>query len=160
MNNPTFTCQVWSCVYTLIDNDSLVPSAKPGVCPRRRWSSGLCAELCSDDSDCPSEEKCCHNGCGHQCTAPYTGSMCGKIPQWGSLGVITYVWTPFFFFGASVKRGRCGLPQGTPMCAEYCYHDGQCPGEQKCCKTTCGHACSEPCWLDREHLVLFTFAFP
>lgn len=50
-----------------------------------------------------------------------------------------------FVFGVSVKPGRCALPQGTPMCAEYCYHDGQCPGEQKCCKTTCGHACSEPC---------------
>ncbi|KAI3357306.1 hypothetical protein L3Q82_015763 [Scortum barcoo] len=91
-------------------------SAKPGVCPRRRWGSGMCAEYCSNDSDCPNNEKCCHNGCGHECIAPYT-----------------------------VKRGRCALPQGTPMCAEYCYHDGQCPGEQKCCKTTCGHACSEPC---------------
>ncbi|KAG7227052.1 hypothetical protein INR49_022399 [Caranx melampygus] len=87
-------------------------SAKPGVCPRRRWGSGLCAEFCSNDSDCPGNEKCCHNGCGHECIAPYT-----------------------------VKPGRCALPQGTPMCAEYCYHDGQCPGEQKCCRTTCGHAC-------------------
>ncbi|XP_073326364.1 WAP four-disulfide core domain protein 3 isoform X2 [Pagrus major] len=91
-------------------------TAKPGVCPRRRWGSGLCAEFCSNDSDCPNKEKCCHNGCGHECIAPYT-----------------------------VKPGRCALPQGTPMCAEYCYHDGQCPGEQKCCKTTCGHACSQPC---------------
>nr|ACQ58871.1 Antileukoproteinase precursor [Anoplopoma fimbria] len=91
-------------------------TAKPGVCPRRHWGSGLCAEFCSNDSDCPNDEKCCHNGCGHECIAPYT-----------------------------VKPGRCAFPQGTPMCAEYCYHDGQCPGEQKCCKTTCGHACSEPC---------------
>ncbi|XP_033484350.1 WAP four-disulfide core domain protein 3 isoform X2 [Epinephelus lanceolatus] len=91
-------------------------TAKPGACPRRKWGSGPCAEFCSNDSDCPSNEKCCHNGCGHECIVPYT-----------------------------VKRGRCALPQGTPMCAEYCYHDGQCPGEQKCCKTTCGHACSEPC---------------
>uniref|UniRef100_A0A9J7XLY8 WAP domain-containing protein n=1 Tax=Cyprinus carpio carpio TaxID=630221 RepID=A0A9J7XLY8_CYPCA len=45
----------------------------------------------------------------------------------------------------AVKPGRCALPKGTPMCAEYCYHDGQCPAEQKCCRTTCGHACSEPC---------------
>ncbi|XP_071021172.1 WAP four-disulfide core domain protein 2-like [Oncorhynchus clarkii lewisi] len=95
-----------------------VPPAftKPGVCPRRRWGSGMCAEFCSNDSDCPNDEKCCHNGCGHECIAPYT-----------------------------VKPGRCALPKGTPMCAEYCYHDGQCPEEQKCCRTTCGHACSEPC---------------
>ncbi|XP_028850050.1 WAP four-disulfide core domain protein 3 isoform X1 [Denticeps clupeoides] len=89
---------------------------KPGVCPRRRRGSGMCAEYCADDSDCPGAEKCCHNGCGHECVAPYT-----------------------------VKPGRCAFPRGTPMCAEYCYHDGQCPGEQKCCRTTCGHACSEPC---------------
>lgn len=56
-------------------------------------------------------------------------------------------WTDcMFVFDALVKPGRCALPQSTPMCAEYCYHDGQCPGEQKCCRTTCGHACSEPCW--------------
>nr|ACM08205.1 Antileukoproteinase precursor [Salmo salar] len=91
-------------------------TAKPGVCPRRRWGSGMCAEFCSNDSNCPNDEKCCHNGCGHECIAPYT-----------------------------VKPGRCALPKGTPMCAEYCYHDGQCPEEQKCCRTTCGHACSEPC---------------
>uniref|UniRef100_A0A3Q2YS24 WAP four-disulfide core domain 2 n=2 Tax=Hippocampus comes TaxID=109280 RepID=A0A3Q2YS24_HIPCM len=89
---------------------------KPGVCPRRKWGYGQCAEFCYDDSDCPNEEKCCSNGCGHECTVPY-----------------------------KVKPGRCALPQGTPMCAEYCYHDGQCPEEQKCCRTTCGHACSKPC---------------
>uniref|UniRef100_A0A3Q3EB13 WAP four-disulfide core domain 2 n=1 Tax=Hippocampus comes TaxID=109280 RepID=A0A3Q3EB13_HIPCM len=88
----------------------------PRVCPRRKWGYGQCAEFCYDDSDCPNEEKCCSNGCGHECTVPY-----------------------------KVKPGRCALPQGTPMCAEYCYHDGQCPEEQKCCRTTCGHACSKPC---------------
>nr|QKG82159.1 triple WAP protein [Misgurnus anguillicaudatus] len=95
-----------------------VPPAytKSGVCPRRRFGAGMCAEFCANDSNCPGNEKCCSNGCGHECTAPYT-----------------------------VKPGRCSLPKGTPMCAEYCYHDGQCPAEQKCCPTTCGHACSEPC---------------
>ncbi|XP_068454287.1 WAP four-disulfide core domain protein 3 [Clinocottus analis] len=91
-------------------------TAKPGVCPRRLWGLGMCAEFCTKDSDCPKDEKCCHNGCGHECIAPYT-----------------------------VKPGRCAFPQGTHMCAEFCYHDGQCPDEQKCCKTSCGHACSEPC---------------
>ncbi|XP_031650800.1 WAP four-disulfide core domain protein 18-like [Oncorhynchus kisutch] len=78
-------------------------TAKPGVCPVRRWGMGICAELCSNDSDCPNDEKCCHNGCGHNCIAPYT-----------------------------VKPGRCVLPNGTYMCAEYCYKDGQCPEEQMC----------------------------
>ncbi len=33
----------------------------------------MCAEFCVNDSDCPNNEKCCSNGCGHECTAPYTG---------------------------------------------------------------------------------------
>lgn len=49
------------------------PLAKPGVCPRRTRGFGVCAEYCSNDSDCPSDEKCCFNGCGHQCTKPFTG---------------------------------------------------------------------------------------
>uniref|UniRef100_A0AAR2JF03 WAP four-disulfide core domain 2 n=1 Tax=Pygocentrus nattereri TaxID=42514 RepID=A0AAR2JF03_PYGNA len=58
-----------------------VPPAftKPGVCPRRKWGSGMCAEYCTNDSDCPNEEKCCHNGCGHECIAPYTGKT--SCPQ-------------------------------------------------------------------------------
>uniref|UniRef100_A0A674CP48 WAP domain-containing protein n=1 Tax=Salmo trutta TaxID=8032 RepID=A0A674CP48_SALTR len=50
-----------------------VPKGKPGMCPRRRWGMGICAEFCSNDSDCPNDENCCHNGCGHVCIAPYTG---------------------------------------------------------------------------------------
>jgi hypothetical protein len=31
---------------------------------------GLCAELCSGDSDCSGENQlCCSNGCGHSCSA-------------------------------------------------------------------------------------------
>ncbi len=44
---------------------------------------GLCAEFCSRDSDCPNNQKCCSNGCGHQCMPPYRGIymmlMCGSI---------------------------------------------------------------------------------
>uniref|UniRef100_A0A668RJL1 WAP domain-containing protein n=1 Tax=Oreochromis aureus TaxID=47969 RepID=A0A668RJL1_OREAU len=46
---------------------------KPGVCPRRHFAYGSCAESCSYDSDCPNNEKCCFNGCGHECTLPYIG---------------------------------------------------------------------------------------
>ncbi|KAA0706849.1 hypothetical protein E1301_Tti002169 [Triplophysa tibetana] len=48
--------------------------AKPGLCPRRRFEvrvrPDVCAELCDNDSDCLGDEKCCSNGCGHQCTPP------------------------------------------------------------------------------------------
>ncbi len=50
--------------------------AKPGVCPKNNVEvavSGVCAEMCSHDSDCPKNQKCCSNGCGHQCMVPYKG---------------------------------------------------------------------------------------
>ncbi|KAM9430440.1 uncharacterized protein ACWYII_018204 [Salvelinus alpinus] len=90
--------------------------AKPGVCPRRRWGSGICAEICSNDSDCPNDEKCCHNGCGHDCIAPYTAKP-GVCP-----------------------RRRWGV--GT--CAELCSNDSDCPNDDKCCHNGCGHDCIAP----------------
>ncbi len=54
----------------------LCMSAKPGVCPNNNLEdavSGVCAEMCSHDSDCPKNQKCCSNGCGHQCMVPYKG---------------------------------------------------------------------------------------
>ncbi len=57
---------------------------KPGVCPSKTLIIGVCAEMCSHDSDCPNDEKCCSNGCGRQCTAPYRGinmAMCGFVFQ-------------------------------------------------------------------------------
>uniref|UniRef100_A0A3Q4MBJ1 WAP four-disulfide core domain 2 n=1 Tax=Neolamprologus brichardi TaxID=32507 RepID=A0A3Q4MBJ1_NEOBR len=59
---------------------------KPGVCPRRHLGHGRCLEFCSNDRDCPFFEKCCFNGCGHECMAgccplPETTSMCaGQCP--------------------------------------------------------------------------------
>ncbi len=50
--------------------------AKPGVCPKNNVEvavSGVCAEMCSHDGDCPKNQKCCSNGCGHQCMVPYKG---------------------------------------------------------------------------------------
>uniref|UniRef100_A0A8C2C4D5 WAP domain-containing protein n=1 Tax=Cyprinus carpio TaxID=7962 RepID=A0A8C2C4D5_CYPCA len=43
---------------------------KPGVCPGNNVKEamlGECVEMCSHDRDCPSDQKCCSNGCGHQC---------------------------------------------------------------------------------------------
>ncbi|XP_070557411.1 balbiani ring protein 3-like [Ptychodera flava] len=42
---------------------------KPGTCPavEPAGSYGSCAELCTYDHDCPGDEKCCSNGCGHSC---------------------------------------------------------------------------------------------
>uniref|UniRef100_A0A672M2W6 WAP domain-containing protein n=1 Tax=Sinocyclocheilus grahami TaxID=75366 RepID=A0A672M2W6_SINGR len=49
-------------------------SAKPGVCPIFNLDGAVfiaCLELCSHDGKCPNDEKCCSNGCGHQCMPPY-----------------------------------------------------------------------------------------
>uniref|UniRef100_A0A8C1XHM9 WAP domain-containing protein n=1 Tax=Cyprinus carpio TaxID=7962 RepID=A0A8C1XHM9_CYPCA len=42
---------------------------KPGSCPKP-VGAGVCVEKCSGDSNCPNNQKCCSNGCGHQCMAP------------------------------------------------------------------------------------------
>jgi hypothetical protein len=49
----------------------MCPSASP---PGSRV--GVCAELCSSDDDCALDEKCCSNGCGHQCTK---GVLCAAV---------------------------------------------------------------------------------
>ncbi|CAM5152269.1 unnamed protein product, partial [Eretmochelys imbricata] len=46
-----------------------LPSASGGSrgsCPKPLGAE-LCAELCTSDGSCPEGEKCCSNGCGHQC---------------------------------------------------------------------------------------------
>uniref|UniRef100_A0AAQ4RSQ4 WAP four-disulfide core domain 2 n=1 Tax=Gasterosteus aculeatus aculeatus TaxID=481459 RepID=A0AAQ4RSQ4_GASAC len=87
----------------------------PGVCPLSHRLFGLCVELCSNDSVCPDDQKCCSNGCGHVCTAPY-----------------------------KVKPGLCPPPVGISLCAFLCQQDGQCPEEKKCCTTSCGLDCRDP----------------
>ncbi|XP_039522263.1 whey acidic protein-like isoform X2 [Pimephales promelas] len=95
---------------------------KPGVCPSDVISvrvAGVCVESCSHDIQCPNDEKCCSNGCGLQCTAPYKDEpkpgVCPKVPP-GTVG----------------------------LCAEWCSSDSQCPNDEKCCSNGCGHMCSAP----------------
>uniref|UniRef100_A0A673L127 WAP domain-containing protein n=1 Tax=Sinocyclocheilus rhinocerous TaxID=307959 RepID=A0A673L127_9TELE len=94
---------------------------KPGVCPRKDLElavSGVCAELCSHDGDCPNDEKCCSNGCGHQCMPPYKEKpgVCPKNPEVALLG----------------------------ECVESCSYDSDCPKDEKCCSKGCGQQCMPP----------------
>ncbi|XP_037540431.1 antileukoproteinase-like [Nematolebias whitei] len=41
---------------------------------------GICVEECSADGDCPFGQRCCFNGCGHECTGPKPGS-CHSVPS-------------------------------------------------------------------------------
>ena len=47
---------------------------RTGICPVVSTDEGaICAEECSDDSDCAHPTKCCSNGCGHVCMVPDLG---------------------------------------------------------------------------------------
>ena len=48
---------------TLTEKDGLCPAAPNGT-------FGICVESCGNDQECPGDEKCCSNGCGHSCVAP------------------------------------------------------------------------------------------
>ncbi len=50
---------------------------KPGTCPKKLGVavSGVCADRCSHDGDCPNDEKCCSNRCGHKCMDLYIGML-------------------------------------------------------------------------------------
>lgn len=75
-------------------HDCVSTSLPTAVCPWNNWGMGMCAELCHADSDCqdPILSKCCSNGCGHQCTAPYIGQSRGQNPQpLGATRIITFV---------------------------------------------------------------------
>ncbi|CAI5647194.1 unnamed protein product [Oreochromis niloticus] len=114
------------CVYN--GEEVCVPTVftKPGVCPRKFLlpsSSAFvpCVESCSYDSDCPDNEKCCSNGCAHECMAPYI-----------------------------VKPGLCPRRRlDERRCAETCSTDNDCPNQEKCCFSGCGRQCMEPypVWL-------------
>uniref|UniRef100_A0A672QNA8 Perlwapin-like n=1 Tax=Sinocyclocheilus grahami TaxID=75366 RepID=A0A672QNA8_SINGR len=88
---------------------------KPGVRLKNNLEvavSGVCAEMCS--CDCPNNQKCCSNGCGRQCMAPY-----------------------------KEKPGVCPSKNlGLGACVEMCSQDGDCPNDEKCCSNGCGHQCT------------------
>ncbi|KAG6930115.1 WAP four-disulfide core domain 18, partial [Chelydra serpentina] len=52
-------------------------------CPKPS-GAGHCAELCGSDGSCPKGEKCCSNGCGHQCMRVSGGEFnaCVRSEPW------------------------------------------------------------------------------
>ncbi|XP_016295296.1 WAP four-disulfide core domain protein 3-like, partial [Sinocyclocheilus anshuiensis] len=143
---------------------------KPKVCPRNNLEVavlGVCVESCSHDSDCPNDEKCCHNGCGHQCMAPYKESAkpgvcpinnlevavlrvcvqscshdsdCPNDEKCCSNGCGHQCMPPY-----AEKPGVCPSENlGEGLCVEMCSHDSNCPNDQKCCSNGCGHQCMPP----------------
>uniref|UniRef100_A0A8C1P6W1 WAP domain-containing protein n=1 Tax=Cyprinus carpio TaxID=7962 RepID=A0A8C1P6W1_CYPCA len=138
---------------------------KPGVCPKIQIL-GVCEELCSQDGDCLNDEKCCSNGCGHQCMAPSKVKP-GVCPR-KALGIglchvlecVDDIDCPNDEKCCSTKCGRectppfIAKPGMCPrnnvkepvfgVCAELCSRDSDCPNDQKCCSNGCGHQCMPP----------------
>uniref|UniRef100_A0A673IW36 Perlwapin-like n=1 Tax=Sinocyclocheilus rhinocerous TaxID=307959 RepID=A0A673IW36_9TELE len=112
---------------------------KPGVCPSKNLGIGVCAELCSHDRDCPNDEKCCSNGCGHQ----YALVKFPPAPIYQIKSVSDLV----FLLRVCItgKPGMC--PRrffGEGLCEELCVNDIDCPNNEKCCRTKCGRECTLP----------------
>uniref|UniRef100_A0A8C5DAM8 WAP domain-containing protein n=1 Tax=Gouania willdenowi TaxID=441366 RepID=A0A8C5DAM8_GOUWI len=58
----------------------IIQPDKPGSCPHHVWNPDWkpCADKCHNDYDCAYNEKCCRQGCGHECVA-ITPIKPGKI---------------------------------------------------------------------------------
>uniref|UniRef100_A0A673M1J0 WAP domain-containing protein n=1 Tax=Sinocyclocheilus rhinocerous TaxID=307959 RepID=A0A673M1J0_9TELE len=63
----------WKCSAFSDSLSCVCITAKPGKCPPQSLGRRSCTRSCESDSNCPNNEKCCSNGCGRYCTAPYTG---------------------------------------------------------------------------------------
>jgi hypothetical protein len=65
-------CGTGGCGGTRCQKPILEKNFKPGFCPQPEPGSiSLCAFLCSSDSNCVDDLKCCANGCGGtQCFKP------------------------------------------------------------------------------------------
>nr|XP_006822461.1 PREDICTED: neurogenic locus notch homolog protein 1-like [Saccoglossus kowalevskii] len=90
---------------------------KLGTCPAvSNDAVGICVESCSYDHDCPGNDKCCSNGCGHVCRP-------ADLEKEGTCPVI--------------QSGSGGI------CVQECAHDYECEGDNKCCSNGCGNVCSQ-----------------
>uniref|UniRef100_A0A803TA97 WAP domain-containing protein n=1 Tax=Anolis carolinensis TaxID=28377 RepID=A0A803TA97_ANOCA len=70
-----------------------------------------CNDTCSDDRDCPLEQKCCFTGCSLGCLDPEKPGNCPPEP------IVT----------ACSMESQCG-------------NDSECPEEEKCCSNGCGQS--------------------
>ncbi|XP_007477822.1 eppin [Monodelphis domestica] len=105
------------------------PSYDHEKCPDKRF---VCIfkenNLCSEDTDCEDNEKCCMLGCGKKCYNAYGGTkaMCKLPMEKGSCEMSLYRW----WYNSTTKT-----------CQKFTY--GGCFGNnnnfqsQKICKTLC-----------------------
>ncbi|CAH2245387.1 papilin-like isoform X11 [Pelobates cultripes] len=150
------------------------PAEEPhGVCPvgetKKRKSLVCLSVLCSRDSDCAADEKCCVSGDGQKCVKPspdldllnvcppFDPSICplakpgpddckfdSPCPSGKKCCCSNCGWkcvTP-----VQVRPGRCPPIKAKcllPLPKPKCQTDSDCPGKQKCCNI-CGNSCWDP----------------
>ncbi|KAI9999550.1 hypothetical protein NQD34_018422 [Periophthalmus magnuspinnatus] len=147
-------------------------SDKPGVCPKPRTDIDLtlvkCAKLCSTDSECEGNLKCCFNGCGYGCVNPrggpkpktkpglcprnypeicattcYADEDCKEDDKCCTTGCGQICQRPVTN-KPKPKKGSCPSPSGFGTCVNACSSDEECKGDDKCCSNGCGHTCQPP----------------
>ncbi|XP_033641761.1 prestalk protein-like isoform X2 [Asterias rubens] len=108
-------CSVCACNEQTVIHDGLCPSVDEDTV-------GICIESCQHDGNCTETQKCCTNGCGHQCVQ-------AVLPEQDE----------------GTKMGDCPIPDRDVigLCLEECSVDRDCSGDLKCCSNGCGHQCIE-----------------
>ncbi|XP_071115629.1 WAP four-disulfide core domain protein 5-like [Haliotis cracherodii] len=143
------TCINGSCTDRFICESADAASHSPsierrseGSCPTTLpGTSGPCVEQCRHDEDCRRGKTCCYNGCGHTCMRINRQRISSRLNKPGSC--------PWY--------ARESL-----SCDVECLHDHGCPGRSKCCQTTCGSTCAQPCfhWLSNPSSSSRTWSLP
>ncbi|XP_038060820.1 cysteine-rich motor neuron 1 protein-like isoform X2 [Patiria miniata] len=131
------------------------PIISPGSCPvvvPDDVGFGTCADMCDNDVECPTNQKCCTNSCGgHQCVEAENIPI--ECPSMHCM-----MWCPHGFQKdqtgcdlclcnqqTEIHVGSCPPPpaDGFGICSESCGHDGACAQTEKCCPNSCGaHQCT------------------
>uniref|UniRef100_A0A3B3ZGN5 WAP domain-containing protein n=1 Tax=Periophthalmus magnuspinnatus TaxID=409849 RepID=A0A3B3ZGN5_9GOBI len=139
----------------------LVPSEKPGFCPKpkRNFLDPICLSQCSRDNDCDGILKCCFDGCGHVCKWPT-----GLCPSPGDYGICDHACSSDQDCKGDDKccPTTCGTICEPPVinkpgvcpsvksgvqiyiCVSQCISGSDCNGNLKCGSNGCGHTCLEP----------------
>ncbi|XP_007530928.1 WAP four-disulfide core domain protein 5 isoform X1 [Erinaceus europaeus] len=90
---------------------------KSGSCPPDDGPCLSVPDQCLNDSQCPTNRKCCSKACFRQCI-PKISVRVGSCPK---------------------DRLQCHSPV-----QHLCNKDSDCKGSKKCCLTACGRDCRNP----------------
>ncbi|KAM5165319.1 WAP four-disulfide core domain protein 8-like isoform 2-T2 [Mantella aurantiaca] len=107
-----------------VDVSAIVKSGTCPVPPERCLLPPKLDGVCTKDSQCPGEEKCCVHACEYACLDLKNIEKSGYCPHVGPPGTMLY---------------KCFSVNKTA-----CKNDGDCKGRQKCCSEACINKCRDP----------------